>query len=170
MGLWNFSASEVDILLYGLHKVKGISTGTFVTVTKDVVPFPSARTTDGMVYRKYTNDQTFTIQLTLLAASPTNSLLTKLWLFDESTKMGKFPLLIKDGLGTSKFFSSTTWVEMPPPLSFSDDMETRTWLLRSSQAVINIGGSGDASLADDIATLVLSGIPLIKSVIDDITG
>jgi hypothetical protein len=59
---------------------------------------------------------------------------------------------------------------MPPPLSFSDDMETRTWLLRSSQAVINIGGSGDASLADDIATLALSGMPLIKSVIDDITG
>lgn len=170
MGLWNFSASDIEILLYGLHKVKGISTGNFVTVTKDVVPFQSSRTTDGMVYRKYTNDQTFTIQLTLLSASPTNDLLTKLWLFDESTRMGKFPLLIKDGLGTSRFFSSTTWIEMIPPLSFSDNVETRTWLLRSSQATINVGGSGDASLAEDIATLALSGIPLIKSALDNIAG
>lgn len=168
MGLWNFSASDIEVLLYGLHKVKGIPTGTFISVTKDVIPFQSMRTTDGTVYRKYTNDQTYSISLTLMAASPTNDLLTKLWLFDESTKMGKFPLMVKDNIGTSKFFSTTTWIENIPSLEFSDGMEVRTWNLRSSQGVINIGGSEDTSLAEDIATMALSGIPLIKSVLSDL--
>jgi len=156
--LATYMPEEVTILLAGIP-VSGFIQGSFISVDKDVKPFTSKRTADGTVSRMYNNDQTYTITLTLYSGSDSNQLLTRLWQLDEITQRGKFPLMIKDGSGSDLFFSTTTWIEGIPSLVKSNQYEPRAWTLRSSSAIINIGGNGDAeSILNDIVSIAASAL------------
>lgn len=163
--LATYMPEEVTILLAGIP-VSGFIQGSFISVDKDVKPFTSKRTADGTVSRMYNNDQTYTITLTLYSGSDSNQLLTRLWQLDEITQRGKFPLMIKDGSGSDLFFSTTTWVEGIPSLVKSNQYEPRAWILRSSSAIINIGGNGDAeSILNDIVSIAASALPSLNGLI-----
>ena len=163
--LATYMPEEVTILLAGIP-VSGFIQGSFISVDKDVKPFTSKRTADGTVSRMYNNDQTYTITLTLYSGSDSNQLLTRLWQLDEITQRGKFPLMIKDGSGSDLFFSTTTWIEGIPSLVKSNQYEPRAWTLRSSSAIINIGGNGDAeSILNDIVSIAASALPSLKGLI-----
>lgn len=163
--LATYMPEEVTILLAGIP-VSGFIQGSFISVDKDVKPFTSKRTADGTVSRMYNNDQTYTITLTLYSGSDSNQLLTRLWQLDEITQRGKFPLMIKDGSGSDLFFSTTTWIEGIPSLVKSNQYEARAWILRSSSAIINIGGNGDAeSILNDIVSIAASALPSLKGLI-----
>lgn len=163
--LATYMPEEVTILLAGIP-VSGFIQGSFISVDKDVKPFTSKRTADGTVSRMYNNDQTYTITLTLYSGSDSNQLLTRLWQLDEITQRGKFPLMIKDGSGSDLFFSTTTWIEGIPSLVKSNQYEPRAWTLRSSSAIINIGGNGDAeSILNDIVSIAASALPSLNGLI-----
>lgn len=165
-GIFNYNPDEVNVLLAGFIPLGGMVDGTFIEITKDVLPFSSARTADGTVSRLYNNDQTYTISLTLHSASEYNDVMTKLWQLDEITQMGKFPILIRDNSGTDLFFSTTTWIEGIPPIVKSTGIEGRTWLLRSSQAVINVGGNAEpSSLLQDIVNIASSALPIVEGIL-----
>ena len=168
MNFWTYSPEDIQILIGGFYPVVGIAEGTFVEVIKDVMPYVSTRSADGMVGRKYTNNSTFTVNITVMAASPANDLFTRLWLHDEVTQMGKFPLLIKDSNGTGYFFSATTWFEVIPSLTFGTDMSNHTWGLRSNEGIIHIGGNDPASDIEGLANLALSGLPLVQQVLNSL--
>lgn len=164
--LGTYVPEEVTVLLAGLIPVEGFAAGTFVYIEKDIMPFTSVKTPDGTMARMYHSDQTYTITLTLHNGSKTNDILTKLWQVDEITQRGKFPLFIKDHSGSDLFFSTTTWVEQLPALAKSGTADTRSWSLRSAQAVINIGGNDEASsLLQDLVNVAASALPAIEGII-----
>lgn len=158
--LAHYSPEDVTILVAGFIPITGLVSGTFVSINKNLQPFVAQRTTDGQVARLKNNDQTYSVTLTLQSTSESNDVLTKLWQFDELLLKGKFPLLIKDNLGSSLFFSATTWIESVPVLDFSDTITNRMWMLRSSQAGINFGGNANASgMLEDLFNTVASIAP-----------
>ena len=166
MALFSYCPEEVNVLVAGFIPLKGFVDGTFINITKDVMPFSSARTADGTVSRLYNNDQTYTIEISLYNGSQDNDVLTKLWQLDEITQRGKFPLLIKDNSGTDLFFSTTTWIEQVPSMTKSASVDTRTWVLRSSQALINYGGNEQvSSLINDLVNLASSALPALEGVL-----
>lgn len=166
MELFSYNPDEVNVLVAGFVPISGFVDGTFVEITKDVMPFSSKRTSDGTVSRLYNNDATYTVMLRLHSGSPSNDALTKLWQLDEITQMGKFPLLIKDQSGTDLFFSTTTWVEQVPGMIKSVSVDERIWVLRSSQAFINIGGNQEvSSLINDIVNIATSALPTLGGIL-----
>lgn len=166
MALFSYCPEEVNVLVAGFIPLKGFVDGTFVNITKDVFPFTPARTADGTVSRLYNNDQTYTIEISLYNGSQDNDVLTKLWQLDEITQRGKFPLLIKDNSGTDLFFSTTTWIEQVPSMTKSASVDTRTWVLRSSQALINYGGNEQvSSLINDLVNLASSALPVLEGIL-----
>ena len=166
MALFSYCPEEVNVLVAGFIPLKGFVDGTFVNITKDVIPFSSARTADGTVSRLYNNDQTYTIEISLYNGSQDNDVLTKLWQLDEITQRGKFPLLIKDNSGTDLFFSTTTWIEQVPSMTKSASVDTRIWVLRSSQALINYGGNEQvSSLINDLVNLASSALPALEGIL-----
>lgn len=166
MALFSYCPEEVNVLVAGFIPLKGFVDGTFVNITKDVMPFSSARTADGTVSRLYNNDQTYTIEISLYNGSQDNDVLTKLWQLDEITQKGKFPILIKDNSGTDLFFSTTTWIEQLPSMTKSSSVDTRTWVMRSSQAIINYGGNEDvSSLLNDLINAAASALPILEGVL-----
>ena len=166
MNFWTYSPEDIQVLIGGFYRVEGLSEGSFVQITKDVMPYTSTRSADGMVGRKYTNNSTYSVQISVLSTSPANDLFTKLWLLDELTQMAKVPLLIKDSLGSGYFFSASTWFEQIPSLTFSTGIDTRVWGLRSNQGIIHIGGNDPISNIQNFANLALSGLPLVQSVLN----
>jgi len=164
--LATYIPEDCTFLVFGIP-LDGFAKGTFISITKDINPFTTVKTPDGTVARLYNSDQTYTIALTLYSGSDSNDVLTKLWLLDEVTQRGKFPTFIKDGSGSDLFFSTTSWIESVPPIIKSDSFEGRTWVIRSSQAVINIGGNGDASsILNDLVNLASSALPIVEDVLN----
>lgn len=167
MEIANYCPEDVNCLAYGIP-LTGFSDGTFITITKDKVPFGTTETPDGQIARLYTNSQTYTITITFHRGSPSNDVFSKLWLLDELTKKAKFPLLLKDLSGSDLFFSTNTWIEGIPSMVQSTNFDNRTWVLRSSQAVINIGSNMDAgSILQDLINLATGALPSIQGVNND---
>lgn len=165
MELANYCPEDVNCLAFGI-RLNGFSEGTFITISKDKVPYGTTETADGMTSRLFTNSQTYTIQLTFHRGSVSNDVLTKLWQLDELTQRGKFPLFIKDLSGTDLFFSTNTWIESLPNMVQSSSFDSRTWVLRSSQAVINVGSNQDASgILQDLVNLASGAAQIVEGVL-----
>jgi hypothetical protein len=163
-GLLTYSPEDVTILLAGFMEMVGYVDGTFVGISKDIAPFSSTTTADGVIARRYINSQSYTLTLTLHSASPFNDILTKLWQIDEFTQMGKFPVIIKDQLGSSLFVATTCWIEGLPIMDFANSIGERVWVIKCAQAAINIGGNdGESGLIEDLLNTVASAAPLISS-------
>lgn len=164
--IFNYAPDQVSCLIGGILPVSGFVDGTFISVTKDLVPFSSGRSSDGMVGRIYNNDQTYTITLTLHCGSPSNDVLTKFWQLDEISQKGKFSLFVKDRSGSDLLFSTNTWIEGLPTMSKSTSVDTRVWVLRSSQAIINYGSNSDEeSLVQDLVNLAIGALPALQGII-----
>lgn len=164
--IFNYYPDDVICLVGGILPVQGFVDGTFISINKDMLPFQSRTTADGTVARIYNSDQTYTVRLTLHCGSDSNDVLTKFWLLDEITQRGKFPLLIKDSSGSDLFFSTTTWIEGIPNLDKSVSVDTRNWILKSSQAIINVGGNQDpSSILQDLINTAIGTLPSLDGII-----
>lgn len=166
MALQNYSPEDVTVLLAGVKPIQGFIDGTFVEIEKNTQTFQTYRSADGRIARKKDNDFSYTVRLTLMSTSASNDVLDYLAKVDQLTSMGKVPLIIKDQLGSTLFFSATTWVETIPTITFSTSIGERTWVLRSSQAISTVGGNEDASdLLEDTANIVLSSLPILEGLL-----
>jgi hypothetical protein len=158
--LANYIPEDVTITVAGFVSLEGIADGTFVSITKDVVPFASARTTDGIVSRLYNYDTTYTVEVSLYSGSQSNDSLMKLLQADEISQMGMYPLMIKDSSGTSLFFAPSAWIQDLPTLTLSNKFEVRTWVFKATQAALNIGGNERrGSAIDSIVSIATSALP-----------
>ena len=156
--LFTYCPESVNLLIFGFP-AEGFVDGTFITLTKDMQPFTSARTADGNLARLYNNDKTYTLQLTLHSGADFNNTLTKFWLVDELTHKGKFPILLKDGSGSDLFFSTTSWIEGLPSMTKSSGVDSRTWTFRCSGSNVNFGGNESTTSAlGDLANLALGAL------------
>ncbi|MNN45302.1 hypothetical protein D3C81_1596280 [compost metagenome] len=163
--IFNYAPDEVTVLAGGFFHLDGFVDGTFVSVTKDLVPFSSIRMPDGTTARLYNNSNNYTVRVTLHSASDSNAVLTKMWQLDEITQMGKLPLMIKDHSGSDLLFSPTAWIEGIPDLAKSNGIEGRTWTFRANGCVINIGGNGEASgLLEDLVNIATSALPSLGGI------
>lgn len=160
--LRNYSPSDVTITVAGMYSVTGYAEGTFVKITKDTQQITTIRAMDGTMSRIKSPDTGWRIELTLAQSSSGNDVLSTLWNVDKVTGMGKFPLMIKDGSGSTMFMAASAWVEEVPDIVFSNQMEGRTWALRATDVIVNIGGNGDGDLSS-ILGLSASVLPVLKN-------
>lgn len=164
--LFNYIPSEVNVLLAGIMPIEGFVDGTFVSIDKDVMPYRSRTTADGRTIRLYNSNQTYTVSITVHNGSSANTFLTKLWQLDEITQRAKFPLMVKDGSGSDLFFSATSWIEGLPTLSKSNSVDTRTWRIKCSSAVINYGSNnGESGLIEDLLNIATGALPALGGLI-----
>lgn len=157
-----YSPSDVIVSLAGIHTVTGYADGTFIRITKEAKPFEKARAMNGEVSRIYNDDDVFRVELTIMQSSSSNNYLSMLYNIDTATRIGKFPLFIKDGRGQTTFLSGTTWIEQIPDVTFSNGLETRTWIFGCSDATIMIAGNSDVSLIEQGLAVGASALPILK--------
>lgn len=160
--LLNYSPSDVSVTIAGLYSVTGFSEGTFIRITKDTQQVSVTRAMDGTIARVKSPDTGWKVEITLAQSSPANDVFSTLWNTDKVTGMGKFPLFIKDGSGSTMFMAGTAWVEELPDIVFSNSMETRTWRFAATDVLVNIGGNDKGDLGS-ILGLSASVLPVLES-------
>lgn len=148
--LAHYSPEDVIVLFGGVHRLTGFVDGTFVNISKDEASFLTRVSSDGMPTRVHSSNPIYTVSLSLHSGSESNDVLSYALLLDETTKMAKFPLIVKDKLGSTLFFSLTSWIENRPTSSLSVDIEEREWIIKCYQATFNVGGNeSPSSLGQD---------------------
>lgn len=157
-----YSPKDVFISLAGLHTISGYADGTFVRITKDMKPFSKVRAMDGEMARMYNEDEGFRVEITIAQSSTSNNVLSAIYNVDAATQMGKFPMFIKDSKGQTSFFAATAWIEMIPEVTFSNQLETRTWTFGCSGAALTIGGNNDTRQIEDGLLLGSTGLGVLK--------
>lgn len=159
--LAHYSPEDVTVIIAGTYQVTGFASGTFVSISKTTPIFSERVSADGVAARRHTGNDLYRISLTLHQSSDSNQALTYMSRIDDLTRMGKFPMIIKDQLGTSLFFGSQCWIENVPDLDFSEDITEREWVI-VAHGVMNVGGNDDpSSTTQDIFNIgsgLLSGV------------
>ncbi|QDP60441.1 MAG: putative structural protein [Prokaryotic dsDNA virus sp.] len=159
MAIRSYSPTDIQILLAGFYKLDGFTEGSFVTIEKDVQPYKTTRTIDGQVGRTFIKDDTYTITINLASTSPANDILNAIYSADSISQFAKFPLFIKDSLGSSLFLAPTCWIKEVPSMEYSTTVTQRTWVIQGTQCFINFGGNEEASSAiQDLANTALGGV------------
>lgn len=159
--LTTYSPEEVIVTIAGMHTVTGYVDGTFIRIYKDSKPVTKMRAMDGSVARVYSPETTWSFDLTIMQSSVTNDILSAFWNVDQVTQMGKFPIMVKDGRGSSLFIAATAWVEEMPDLTFSNQIEGRTWRFGCAEVMINIGGAGPLGI-EGAAGIASGALPILR--------
>lgn len=157
-----YSPTDVIVSIAGMHTVTGYADGTFIRILKEAKPFEKQRAMNGEISRIYNDDDVFRVELTIMQSSGTNNILSMLYNVDIATRVGKFPLFIKDGRGQTTFLSATTWIEQLPEVIFSNGLETRTWIFGCTDATIMIGGNEDVGLVEQGLMIGTAALPILK--------
>lgn len=154
--LYSYSPEDVSITLAGIFNVEGVVADTFVTITRVLPVFETKLTADGQAVRTLRTDATYDLELTLMQGSKTNEVLTLLHYIDQASGRGKFPIVLKDGSGTSTFYSASCWVQETPVTSFSGtDASSRTWRIRCADATLFVGADiSDSYVSGDVGAIL----------------
>ena len=141
MALANYSPEDVVFLLAGVIPLDGFADGTFISVRKSNPIFETVVSADGKVSRTQIENPLYTVTLSLSSYSSSNEFLTAISFADKKTGRGKFPLLVKDNMGTSLFYASLAWIEGAPDMTFGTDVSTRDWVFNCIGVTEIVGGN-----------------------------
>ena len=153
--LATYSPEDVTISLAGMIPVEGYTEGTFVSISKDTPYFTTKESSDGFVSRVAHRSNLYTVQLTLMGTSESNKILTKLAVIDNNTHIVKFPFIVKDTLGSTLLFSTSSWIETSPATDYSVSVDSRIWTIKCANASLTVGGNEQESglMQDAISTI-----------------
>lgn len=161
MALLTYVPSQIDVSLAGFINISGFADGSFVEIRKDVTPYQTQAAMDGTTSRTFVFDTNYTITLTLAQSSQSNNDLNSLHALDLATQLGKVPLLIRDKSGSTVLFAPTAWIENYPDLVFSNNMESRQWVIKCTDAVLTVGGAGDSNVFQQLIGLLPNAANLL---------
>lgn len=158
--IYTYSPVDVSVLIGGLE-ITGFSNDTLLYIKKQDASFTTSKTADGTVARTKVSDPTYSLELTLAQTSPSNDLLFALLQADELSKLGFFPVFIRDSSGSTFFLAPSAWISGPPEVKLSNSMEMRSWRIECASAIWNVGGN-DSAMALATASTVAQVFPALE--------
>ncbi len=92
------------------------------------------RGVEGEIARYLSEDRRGNITFSLLGISPGNLVLSTFLNADELTGVNVFPVIIRDGADNALdvVVAPLCWVSAPAPISYSNGVEIREWIIRST--------------------------------------
>lgn len=133
-----YNSRQVTISL-GTHAVTGLADDSFVTIEPLGDGVTSKSGCDGEVARAIDPNEQYSVKLTLLQTSNSNSFLQAQYNADKATGAGEFPILVKDLKGNFVFSADSAWVVKPPSRAYGKETNNREWELQTGQATVNEG-------------------------------
>lgn len=131
------------IIAIGGVPVSGFSDGTFLEISSDAQQFNKVTGADGFTTRVKTNNYGGTLTLTLAQSSPSNDVLSALFIADRLRNAGVVPVLIKDLTGTTIIFAASGWIQQIPDVSYGNTVLDRAWIIDLAEMDAFIGGNGE---------------------------
>lgn len=128
-----YNPKEVIVTL-GVHIVTGYADDSFVTIDPNGDGITKKVGCDGEIVRSISPDNTYTVKISLLQSSKTNSFLQKRFNKDQKDGNGMFPILVHDLKGGLLFSSEAAWVAKVASRGFGKEANNREWEIHTSAA------------------------------------
>ena len=130
-----YNPKEV-VIACGSHIVTGFADDSFVEIEANGDGITKTVGCDGEIARAVSPDNTFTVKLTLLQTSDSNSFFSQKVDADRDTGDGMFPLLIKDLKGGLVFSTEAAWCTKKAPVTRGKETNNREWELDTGDATV----------------------------------
>lgn len=140
MAVRTYDPHKVDVIVAGtpLH---GYSENAICSVEYSADAFTMVVGADGETGRSYNPDRSGTITISLKSDSDSNDFLSGLAITDANTLTGIFPVLVRDGNGTTLASAAEAWIQRISNVSLEREMGEREWVLQCASLVLHSGGN-----------------------------
>lgn len=129
------------ILIVGGFQITGYAEGTFVNIARREDAFTLHVGSDGEGVRSKSNNRSGTVTFHLLQSSHSNDILSAFAKADELTNAGIFPLMVKDGSGSSLYMAQSAWIKKIADSEFGKEAGAREWGLETDNLEAFVGGN-----------------------------
>lgn len=129
------------LVVIGGAIIGGFADGTFLTAEYSNDFFTKTTGSDGNTARSKQNDFSGSITLTLMQTSPSNDILTGIYLLDRTANAGIVPIVVKDLLGRTVIGTAYGWIRKPPSVEFSKEVSNREWVFDCAEMEGFVGGN-----------------------------
>lgn len=123
------NANQVVVTFAGIT-MSELGQDEFVRIKRRTPAFGLTMSVDGKGAREQSNDDSATIEVTLLATSKVNALLTAVHKADKASKNGQgiAPLAVRDlNSETELHFAQEAWIAEEPEVTYKRGVAERTW-------------------------------------------
>lgn len=137
----NYDAKQVQVVIGGVA-MEGFQPGSFVAIAYNEDQYKLIVGPDGSTTRSRTNNLSARVTLRLQQSSPSNDVLTGLFVADGESPVGApVPIMVKDASGRSLFVSESAWIVKLPDSDYGTDPGERAWTIETDALVAFIGGN-----------------------------
>jgi hypothetical protein len=136
-----YSADDV-LADFGGFQLHGFEKGTFVNVKPNADVATLKKGSDGEGMLVVSNDSSATIEITLLQDSAANDYLSAQAAALKARAGGILPFMLKDLTGRTLHTAERCWVKTMPSTEYSDEGNSRVWVLETDQMQFLVGGRG----------------------------
>ena len=134
-----YDPALVNISFSGLP-LTGLAPDTFLKVSRSEDGFMPIVGAGGEVARAQSRNHLGEVELTLMATSQANDLLSAIANADELSGLGVGALFIKELNGTTLCMSESAWVKKLPDMERGKEITTVTWVFTCAELKMFIGG------------------------------
>lgn len=135
-----YNPQKVSLAVLG-NTISGFAAGSFIKVSRAEDGFMLTIGADGSGARTRNANRSGTFEITLLASSASNDVLSALAVEDELNADGVGPTLIKDASGTAFASAQNSWVKKIPDLERAKELGEVTWVIESDNIDVFVGGT-----------------------------
>lgn len=136
----NYNAKHVVVTVGGVP-LAGMGEDGFVKVTPKTPTFSTKVGADGLVVRSQSADERVDIEITLLAASPSNAVLQSFHTVDRASGVAVVPVAVMDLHGRVVSTIPQAWIVQEPDLEHAKEDGQVTWVLEGVKAETQFSGS-----------------------------
>lgn len=123
--------------------IKGFAKGTMIKVSRNSDNYKLAIGSQGEGCRTRSQDKSGTIEITLMASSPSNDYLSACVDADDLNGSGVGTGMVKDAGGTALASAQNAWVRKIADLERGEEHGDVTWIFESDSVAIQQGGTID---------------------------
>jgi hypothetical protein len=143
MAALTFNSSRIT-MVYGGKLITGWADGDFVKVTFNSDAVTLTMGTDGLGTRSFSRDFSGTVEITLLASSPSNDYLSSVFVADQQTSSGTLPFILREQGGATLVTAETMWVKKQVDVAYSRQVSARVWTLETDNMTVVAAGTTSA--------------------------
>jgi hypothetical protein len=140
MALKSYIPSRVSVIV-GTVTLEALAEDSFVDAERKTDAFTDSVSNEGKVTRIHSSDRRGTIKVTLEASSDSNDYLSTLAITDDLTKLGTFPVFIKDNNGTDLATAPEAWITKIPNLKKGKELGKVEWTINCAELVLFLGSN-----------------------------
>lgn len=138
--VFTYDPKQFSIIVGG-KIITGFADGSFIKLERNQQAFMLKMGTDGEGTRAKSNDNSGKITITLMQSSSSNDDLSSYAIADQLNNSGVVPVFLRDGSGRTVASAATAWVQKLPDSEFSNEAQTRAWILETDGLDYFVGGN-----------------------------